>query len=444
MKPNLPLLWDRIHTSYWFYPGMMLLAGGFAALALTALDERVGDKFSGPLVWIYQGGADGARAMLAAIATAVLGVAGTTFSITVAILSLTTSQFGPRLLRNFLSDTGNQVVLGTFIATFLYCLLVMRTVRSIEETSFVPHLSVTGGVVLAVVCAAMLVYFIHHIVNTIQAANFIAHAGEELIDSIDRLYPAHIGDAAPEPAAKRLRQDAKALDLLALRSGYVQAWDGEALLAIAREAGGTIELLKAPGQFVAQGTALARMHNGEARKDDLCLALDGAVSLGTQATPVQDITQPLNALAEIAMRALSPSLNDPNTALMCIDRLSAAYCALIARDFPTQDRADDDGTPRLIACAPTFDELVHLGFDPIRRHGRSHVGVLLRLLDSLADIASCSGDKARCRVLAEVADQVLEAGDEGLPAADDRKLLAARHKAVREALGLRPRAARAS
>lgn len=404
MTPNIPLLWDRLRRAYWFYPALLLLAGAALAFALTALDERAGDAYpEGPLAWIYQGSADGARAMLSAIATSVLGVAGVTFSITVAILSFTSSQFGPRLLRNFVSDTGNQVVLGTFIATFLYCLLVMRTVRSVDESSFVPHVSVTVGIVLALVCAAMLVYFIHHVVFTIQPANFIAQAGAELVRTVERLYPDQIGKPAGGGSA---RSDAgEAVPLLARRSGYIQAFDPDRLLALSRDTGAVIEVLKAPGDFVAAGTRLALATGGAVDPEAHAAQLDRAASIGPQATPLQDVTLPVSALTEIAMRALSPSLNDPNTAMMCIDRLGAGFCVLVGREFPSPWRTSPDGRGTVVARRPSFEDILHLGFEPILRHAGNHLDVVLRAQQALGDIASCSTDPARRREIALVVER---------------------------------------
>lgn len=432
MKTKVSLLWERIHESYWFYPGLLLAAGGTAALGLTAMDERLGDLSGrGPLASIYSGGADGARAVLGAIATAVLAVAGTTFSITVAILSLTTSQFGPRLLRNFLRDTPNQVVLGTFIATFLYCLLVMRTVRSIDESSFVPHISVSVGVGLGVVSAAMLVYFIHHIVTTIQAANFIEAAGRDLLQTLERLYPEQVGTEAPEPEAEAPPAASPALPLSARRSGYVQAFEGDELLALARDAQGVLELRRAPGNFVAAGTVLALLHGAKADAEDATARLDAATALGPQPTEAQDPVMPVDQLAEIAMRALSSGINDPNTAIMCIDRLTVAFCVLAGRRFPSRSRFDEDGTLRVLAVAPSFADVVNAGFDPIRRYGRHDVRVLCRLIDALENIASCSDDPGRRRDLAGMMDLVLEAGRDGLASDEERALLERCHGRAR-------------
>jgi uncharacterized membrane protein len=172
-KTKLSKLWEALHSSYWFVPTLMVVIAIALAFAMLSLD-RAGK--SGPiesLGWIYTGGPDGARTMLSAIASSMITVAGTAFSITLVALTLASSQFGPRLLRNFMQDTGNQIVLGTFIATFIYCLLVLRTVRGDDYNVFVPQLSVTVGIVLAIASIGVLIYFIHHASTTIQASHVI-------------------------------------------------------------------------------------------------------------------------------------------------------------------------------------------------------------------------------------------------------------------------------
>ncbi len=147
------------------------------------------------LGWIYTRGPDGARAVLSTIAGSMITVAGVVFSVTIVALSLASNQFGPRLLRNFMRDRGNQIVLGTFVATYLYCLLVMRTVQGMDGSQFVPHLSVTVAILMAVASLGVLIYFIHHVAVSIQAPELIANVAHELHEAIDRLFPEELGYA---------------------------------------------------------------------------------------------------------------------------------------------------------------------------------------------------------------------------------------------------------
>ena len=344
-----------------------------------------------------------------------------------AVLSLTSSQFGPRLLRGFLKDTGSQVVLGTFIGTFLYALLVLRPVRSTDASDFVPHLSVTFALVLALVSIVMLVYFIQHTVASIQASQIIAAAGAELVDSIDRLYPEEIGAAAPRESAFESVSGAWA-EVRADRSGYLQAVDGEALLELAHERDGFVQLLRMPGEFVPAGTVVARLSPQERSIDELDSQINDALSLGLHPTQVQDLLFAVNQLAEIATRALSPGTNDPNTALMCIDRLNEGLCRLAPRSFPSPCRADEAGTVRLWVKTPSFADVLHAAFAQIRRYGRADAQVLSRLLESLADIASCGRDPVVRAELRRHAELVLAESREGLSAAEAREQVAEQHR----------------
>jgi uncharacterized membrane protein len=203
-------------------------------------------------------------------------VAGVTFSITIVAVTLASQQFGPRLLRNFLRDFGNQVVLGTFVSTFLYCLLVLRTVRGSDDEEFVPHLAVTVGVILAMLSLGVLIFFIHHVAMSIQASRIIANVADDLEAAIDRLFPETLGEDAAE-SADRLRasgDDSSNADgaraVKARTAGYVQAIDADALMSIAREHDLLVRVHARPGSFVRRGGVLLTVATApdQARPDD--------------------------------------------------------------------------------------------------------------------------------------------------------------------------------
>jgi uncharacterized membrane protein len=197
MKDRLLNVWNQVHTSFWFVPTVMAVAAALLSFLALDLDRLVGEKFAQSMGFIWSGGAQGARSLLSTIAGSMITVAGTVFSITIVALTLASSQFGPRLLRNFVRDTGNQITLGTFTATFLYCILILRTIRAQDEGAFVPYISVTIGVGLAVASLGVLIYFVHHVSITIQAENLIARVGRELRDSVDAHFP-EIGQKEPD------------------------------------------------------------------------------------------------------------------------------------------------------------------------------------------------------------------------------------------------------
>ena len=240
---------------------MALLAGG-VAMGSVALDHNIGSGWVQDIGWVWSGGADGARGVLSVVAGSVMTVISIVFSLTISVLAQTSSHFGPRVLRNFTSDRGVQFTLGTFISTFVYCLLVLRTVRSVEESSFVPYLSVNIGVLLALASLAVLIFFIHHISQSIQAENLIAAVGEDFQSSLCVLFPERIGQPQNEAGTCKPPDESQwrdALEVDADRNGYLQRIDDEQLMRLAVQHDCIFKLEKRPGDFVASGSPLLRV-----------------------------------------------------------------------------------------------------------------------------------------------------------------------------------------
>jgi uncharacterized membrane protein len=332
-------------------------------------------------------------------------VAGVTFSITIVALTLASQQFGPRLLRNFLRDLGNQVVLGTFVATFIYCLLVLRTVRGSDDEEFVPHLAVTVGVVLAMLSLGVLIFFIHHVATSIQASRIIANVAEDLEGAIDRLFPETIGEdfetADPDVA---LADESDALEegsreVRATTTGYVQAIDAPALMELASARNVAVRVLARPGAFVRKGQALMAVAPAPPHGEGEDKPFQEVFIIGSDRTGTQDVTFFIDQLVELAVRALSPGINDPGTARLCIDRLEQALCHLAGRRIPSPARHDGDGRVRVFACPLTFASIVESAFNEIARYGRSSVSVTCRLLEAMRSVGSCVQREADRRAL---------------------------------------------
>lgn len=418
----------------------MAVSGIALALTLLAID-RAG--VTGPvesLGWIYTGGPDGARTVLSTVAGAMVNVTATAFSIAVVALQLASSQFGPRLMRQFMQDTGNQLVLGTFIGTFIYCLLVLRTIRGEGDgyNVFVPQLSVTVGIVLATVSTGVLIYFIHHASTLIQASHVLSEVSNDLENAIDRLFPEKIGRSAPEFVQREeeipTNFNTYACPIKAIGKGYIQGIDDKKLLKIARQHKLLIRLLYRPGKFVFQGSNLVMVLPGERLHRKLYEQINSAFILGRERTEQQDIEFPIDQLVEIALRALSPGINDPFTAIRCIDRLSAGLSLLAQRDFPSSYRYDEDNNLRVIANPVTFPELVDEAFNQIRNYGCSDVAVTIHLLEAIATIATRTVNQPDRVALMRHANKIRSSYQEGVTQECDRQEVEAQYQATVQAL----------
>ncbi|WP_422000522.1 DUF2254 domain-containing protein [Reyranella sp.] len=391
---RLLAVWDRLRTSFWFLPSLMTIGAIALSFVLIAVDGMIEEKVYREIDWVYLFGPEGARAILAAIASSMITVAGLTFSITMLTLQLASSQFGPRLLRNFMSDRGNQVVLGTFIATFVYCLLVLRTVKGVEGSSFVPHISVAVGVLLALASLAVLIYFIHHTAQSIRIESVLAGLAAETREAIDRLYPEKLGHEAPDEASPDDVFPPEGTTACALRprhSGYVQFIDADTLMALASEHDLVVRVLVEPGTFVTPDRTFLEAAPAERIDDGRADALRQAMVLGDERTPAQDLAFSIRRLVEIAQRALSPGINDPTTGLYCVDRLTDALVRLAGRGVPSACRADDDGKLRVIVETLDFDMLATNAFAAIARYGAKDADVLHGLLDGLERVIAAAG-----------------------------------------------------
>ena len=408
---------EGLGDAFWLRPALVValcvLLGEAAVWA-----ERAGWK--APLVpesWVYSGGTSGARELLSAVASSTIGVAGTTFSITVAALTLASGQMGPRLLRNFVRDPGNQLVLGVFLGTFAYALVLLRTVRSADEGSFVPALGVSGALLLALLCVGTLIWFVHHIAAGINVETVIDVVHQDLSGAVARL-TLERPDPAP-PAAPPA--GGGGAPVLSSGSGYLRALDDGALADWASGRGATLTLLVRPGDYVFPGSSVAEVSPaGHAEAAEGAVA--EALSLGTRQAAAQDLEFAVRQLVEVAVRALSPGVNDPFTAIMVLDRLGAVLCEVAPRHLPGP-AVLRDGRPVLRRPrAIDYDGLCDAMFHMIRQNATGSPAVLIHLVETLARAAEVETRPERRAALRRHADLALAAGRGGT---DDPAALAA-------------------
>jgi uncharacterized membrane protein len=385
-----------LFASFWLRPAAVTLLAVALAELLVRSEGRLGLP-PGVSGWVYAGGETGARHLLGAVATAAIGVAGTTFSITVAALTLASNQMGPRLLRNFSRDPGNQYALGAFLATFAYALTVLRTVHdTADEAAFVPKLAVSVGLLLALVCVGVLIWFLHHLANSINVTHVVALVHRDLAAALARL-PRRGAAGADQGGGFRDDEFADAAALPSPGAGYLRALDDDALADWAAAADAKLRLRLRPGDFVfphaTVGEVVPAALAAEAKG-----VLAGAMSLGDSRDVEQDPEFAVRQLVEVALRALSPSLNDPFTAIAVLDRFGAALCDLARRDL--RDGCGwRDGVLRVQRPATDYAGLVDAMLHMIRESGAGSPAVMIRLLEVLAEVARVETARGRRGVL---------------------------------------------
>jgi uncharacterized membrane protein len=332
-------------------------------------------------------------------------VVSLTFSVTVVALTVSSQHFGPRLLTNFMRDTSTQVVLGVFIGTFAFCLVVLRTVQGDGDgyQRFVPHLSVSVAVALALLTVAALIYYLHHVAASMQVAQIAANVTRDLESAIDRLYPDEAGNEREPSAPEVPPEPADGVRAAAGASGYVQAIDLDAMMALAEAHSTTVWLRKRPGDFVITGAELAAASPAPSDPEAFAGALRQAFILGLDRTPWQDAEFAVQQLVEVALHALSPGMNEPFTAITCIDRLGQGLARMLTRRMPSPLRTNDRQQVRLVTDPRSFASLLRSAFDPIARFAGPNPAIYQRLLETLAELgarARRAPDRAALREMA--------------------------------------------
>jgi len=382
-------------ASFWLRPACMVVA----AIIMSETLVRLEGAFNLPDYldhFIYAGGVAGARDVLSAIAGAMIGVAGTTFSITVAALTLASNQMGPRLLRNFTRDPGNQYALGALVATFAYALVALRSVHEESNTPFVPQLAVSGALLLAFICVGVLIWFLHHVATSISIDHVVALVSDDLTGVLSSLPRAqsftegaragqHQRDADGPPGSPAV--------LLAHRSGYLRVLDDDALADWAQQQQAFLRLRVRPGHFIFPGSEIGVVWPAAARHAAQ-QTLESAMSLGATRDVDQDIEFAVRQLVEVGLRALSSGINDAFTAVAVLDRLGAALCELVGRTLLSGETLRN-GVPRVQRPSTDYTGLLDAMFHMLRQSGASIPPVMIRLLEVITEVGCLERDPER-------------------------------------------------
>ncbi|MEQ8844647.1 MAG: DUF2254 domain-containing protein [Phycisphaerales bacterium] len=443
---HLRLLWDALRSSLWFVPTLFVVGALLLAQGMIELGHLLPtDDWEEAAPRLLAVGPDGARSVLATIAGSMISVAGVAFSITIVALSLASSQYTSRILRNFMADRANQAVLGAFVGIFVYCLWVLRTISQgkdgasgSEGYSFVPVLAVLFAVVLALVGIACLIFFIHHIAASIQAERIILAATDETLAAVERLFPEKVGEgvgqgsAAVRPALPP--EDTAWHAIAASSTGYLQSVDGDRLVELASERDLVVRMERPVGGFVVEGSPLVSLADRPAPEEELVNQINALFAVGGQRTIVQDASYGIRQIVDVALKALSPGINDTTTAVSCVEHLSAVMAKIARRQLPSEHRMYR-GTLRVIAMRPGFDDMLGQAFDQIRQNAGGNVATLSALVDALAVVAERTDDADRRAAIARQLDLVATKAAATIEQAEDLAPVEATVAALRKKLG---------
>jgi uncharacterized membrane protein len=369
-------------TNLWFIPSLtvaLALVVFFVSQSLDRADHVAVIALPG---WLNQGSAADARALLSATAGAIITTLGLVLSITVLTLSIAASQFGQRLLRRYMRDRGTQACIGVFAATFVFSLLTLLSVTSrFNEKEYVPWLSIWISTLWALACIGVLIYYINHVALSIQVNNVLADLSADFRWAIRQN---HSSNAPSRASLPEVRPD---LALAAPVTGYIQLIDYRALVIAAIEADALVRFIYRPGQFVVKGTTLAVAERRKLSESPLQDVFGRTVRIGVRRTLMQDPEFAIAQIVEIALRAMSPGINDPNTAVSCVNWLADGIRELAQYFSRNPVHVDSNGNLRVIESVNPFESVIAAAYDPIRQVARNSPMLTIGMLNAISQIA---------------------------------------------------------
>ncbi|MBA4143771.1 MAG: DUF2254 domain-containing protein [Nitrosospira sp.] len=439
---NVPKrFWIYLRSSFWFMPSLIVAGSIALALGLIEADSMIGDDALARWPRLFGAGADGGREMLSTIAASMMAVVGVTFSMTLVALSLASSQYTSRVLGNFMRSRVTQAVLGIFGGIFTYCLIVLRTIRGGDE-AFVPSLAISVGVLLALAGVGVLILFIHHIATSIQASNIICSIADETLTAIDRVFAENTAQAQEDGGVQSLQalveRDLDWQIVPAGESGYIQSVDYSKLLCFACDHAVILQMNHGIGEFVVKNTALASIALDQPLDKETIEAIRSFYSVNSRRTIEQDPAFGIRQLVDVALKALSPGVNDTTTAVTCINYLTVILSYLAPRQFPSQ-HLYGEGELRVITIFPPFESLLAASFDEIRDSAKGNLAVMSCILGSLKTFATLTSATRRRGAIREQAQWISELANRTLEFAHERELIDNRLANVYKTLEDEPR-----
>jgi uncharacterized membrane protein len=413
---NLSNLLFAIRANFWFVPTTISVFAVAAALVLVEADFALQPR---NFDWQITIQVASARMAVSTIAGSMITIASLVFSMTLVALTLVSQQFGPRIIVRFMDDRPTQIVLGLFIATFLFALIVLLRIGDAEIDGRVPGFGVGATGLLAVISLGMMIHFINHIATRIQADVIIKELGQDLLNATEKFARlAKSGDnklskEERESISKRFNADSTIM-LYATKSGYLRGIDGDQACELARQNSAAIRIEAIPGDFVFKGTPVISIapDNDEKQDDDKSSRFLKLISLASQRTPEASIVYEINALAEVALRALSPGINDPFTANACIDRLTDGMRIIVNSKHSHRILRDDDQTLRVIFLAIPFSDYLSKAYEPIWHSGNQIPMVQEKLLEALKFLEKIAENRSDKQAIRKLVTKIANYGKE--------------------------------
>lgn len=420
---KLLFFWKELGATFWFLPVLIICFSILLSIGLVYLDSSITISREGWIRFFLVESADSARSILSTISSAMMGVAGTVFSITLVVLTLASSQFGPRLIKNFMYVRLNQVVLGAYISTFLYCLLVLNSISGSNGHSFVPSISILVAILATVANIILLIIFIHQIAISIQADKVVSDISESMFTQVEKLFPEKIGekkehdenvDTAAVVAAYQNRTSIKSP-----KSGYLQYVDGKALIKMLTKHDSLIEFHYRPGKHLVKGVEIGLLFSNGNWKEKEFEKIFNPFVIGKTKTSQQDLEFSIQQMVEIAARALSTGVNDPYTAITCIDNLTSIMCYLAQAKFPSKYRYDEEKNLRIIADTLDFEGILDTAFNQIRQFSENSPAVIIKMMEALTTIHKFASVESYKKAIIRHAEMVLSSGKQNLEEKND-------------------------
>jgi uncharacterized membrane protein len=433
---KLLFYWSKLMATFWFIPVVILIASVLLALGLVYLDGLIDYPQKGLGRLLLVDSPDSARSILSTISGAMIGVAGTVFSVTLVALTLASSQFGSRLIKNFMYVRLNQVVLGSYISTYLYCLLVLNAIKDGSAYTFIPSLSIMLAILAAIVNIILLIVFIHRIAMSIQADEVISDISDFISHQVESLFAEKLGEKKEEESkvdpAQAISGYQHTFSINSPGSGYLQYIDKEALTEMAIEHDALLEMEYRTGEFVVKDMEIGSIYANEKWEEKDLHAVLNQFVIGKTRTHQHDLEFSIHQLVEIAARALSPGVNDPYTAITCIDNLTATMSYLAQAKFPSPYRFDEEENLRLIADVLDFEGVLDAAFNQIRQFSGGSTAVIIRLMEALITIYGFTRTGRQKRAVIKHAEMVLTVGQQTIKEHNDIQDLTHRAERILE------------